>query len=551
MKRDLQALAQGVADVVVIGGGVYGAAIAREAALRGLDVRLIERDDFGGATSANSHHIIHGGVRYLQHGDVPRVVESIRERHALSRIAPHLLRPLPVVVPTYGHGLRGPEILRAGLALHRALELVTGHREPLALPGLPAGLLSKSRVLELLPGLPDRGLTGGVLLYDSQVANSERLGLAMLRSAVEAGARVANYAEAVGFRRERARLAAAVVRDRAAGGEIEIAGRAFVNAAGPWISPLLRLAGVDARPWRLARALNLVTREVFPGVAAGLYGGRPHHDSSELLGRGERLFFLVPWRGKTIVGTVYSPHAGGPSSLGVRRADVENLLGAINAACPAARLTIDDVALVHAGLLPSTATSARTGEPEIDKRYRIVDHAAEGAPGLVSVVGVKYTTARDVAERTIDFLFRAWKRRSPRSVSAERPLPGGETGADFEAYRADELSRAGVGDRRVLDRLIRNHGARYGEVLRHVEPAGEDPAELALLRAEVRHAVREEMALTLSDVVLRRSDLGSAGHPGGETLAAAARFAAEELGWSRERIAEEIAAVESRYRIPD
>jgi glycerol-3-phosphate dehydrogenase len=548
MKRDLQALARGVADVVVIGAGIYGAAIAREAALRGLDVRLVERDDFGGATSSNSHHIIHGGMRYLQHGDVARVLESIRERHSLSRIAPHLVRPQPVVIPTYGHGLRGRELLVLGAAVHRALELATGHRERLVRPGLPPGPLSKSRVLELLPGIQERGLTGGVLLYDSQVTNSERLTLAMLRSAVDAGANIANYVEAQGFRHERGRLVAVALRDRIHGETTEIASRAFVNATGPWAPPLARLAGSSAPPRRFARALNLVTREIFSRVGAGLYAGRHHHDSSELLGRGQRLLFLVPWRGRTILGTDYAPHADDPAALGVRRADVERLLDGINEACPAARLTIGDVALVHCGLLPAAATSARTGEPEIDKHYRIVDHASDGAAGLVSVIGVKYTTARDVAERTVDLVVRSCRMRASRSTSAEQPLPGAEFGADFESYLAAELARA-RGDRAAFERLVRNHGARHVEVLRHLEPSGEDPSALALLRAEVRHAAREEMALTLADIVLRRSDVGAAGHPGADLLAAAARFSAEELGWSRERTADEIAAVERRYAI--
>ncbi|MGH7898574.1 MAG: glycerol-3-phosphate dehydrogenase/oxidase [Candidatus Binatia bacterium] len=551
MKRDLRALTEGVADLVVIGGGIYGTTIAREAALRGLDVRLVESGDFGAATSANSHHIIHGGIRYWQHGDLGRVLESVRERHVLSRIAPHLVRPLPAVIPTYGHGLRGREVLTLGIAVHRALELATGHRDRVSVPDFSPGPLSRRRIVELLPGLPEHDLTGGVLVYDSQVTNSERLLLAIVRSAVEAGARAANYVEALAFLRDGGRVAGVSARDRIGEETLEIRARTVINAAGPWLSTVAHLHGGarTAQPLRFARALNLVTREVIPRVAAGLYGKLAHHDSAELVSRGRRFLFLVPWRGRTILGTAYKPHEGDSAAGAIRRRDVGALLDEINAAYPAAKLAVEDVALVHTGLLPAAGSSAKTGEPEIDKHYRIVDHSAEGAPGLLSVVGVKYTTARDVAARVVDAAFRSWGKRPPRSTSAERVLPGGEIGDDFETYRAAEISRNDGFDRAAIDRLVGNYGSRTAEVLRHVEPGRTDVS--ALLAAEVRHGVREEMALTLSDLVFRRTDVGSAGHPGRETLAAVARLAAGELGWSPERTAEEIAATEARYRIPD
>ena len=549
MTRNLGSLAEGVADVVVVGAGIYGATIAREAALRGLDVRLVERDDFGAATSANSHHIIHGGIRYFQHGDLPRVVESIRERHALSAIAPHLVRPLPVVIPTYGHGLKSREVMTLALGLHRAVERLTGHRRRLVVPDLPPGPLSRERVRELLPGLPESGLTGGVLLYDSQVENSERLLLGILRSAVDAGARIANHLEVEDVIREGDRVAGVRARDRLGGAEIEVRGRVVVNAAGPWIGRVLARAGAAWPAPRFARALNLVVRELFPRVAAGLYGTRVHRDAAEIVARGQRLYFLAPWRGRTILGTAYAPHAGEPSDWILRRGEVEALLAEINAAYPPARLDVGDVALVHRGLLPAGERVVVGGEPEIRKHFAIRDHERDGAPGLLSVVGVKYTTARDGAVRVVDLRFERRGARPPRSTPAVTPLPGGDVGDDAEAFRRRELERAPSHlDREGLARVLRNHGAGYGEVLCHLEP-GEDAPAVAMLRAEVRHGVREEMAMTLADLVFRRTDLASAGHPGGEALATAARLAAAELGWSAERTAAEIAAVEERYVI--
>jgi glycerol-3-phosphate dehydrogenase len=544
LRRDPHALSGAVSDLLVIGGGIYGAAIAREAALRGLAVALVERDDFGAATSANSHKIIHGGLRYLQHLDLPRLRESLRERATLETIAPHLVQPLPVVIPTFGHGLRGKEILSLGVSLHRLLRVAMRERPSGVVDDIPPGPISRGRLIELLPGLADSEATGGVVFYDSQVYDSERLLVAYLRSAVEAGARLANYVEAAGFLREQGRVSGIVAEDRLDGARYEIRSRAVVNAAGPWIAAVLDRAGVRWRGRGLVRAMNVVTRQLFPRVAAGLYGRAPHRDSAAVLSRGQRLYFFVPWRDRTIIGTDNAAFAADPSELAVTREDVEGFLAEANAAYPPARLTAADVTLVYAGLQPRAES---TGEPEIAKHYRIADHAANGLPGLFSVEGVKYTTARDVAEKFVDRLCAALGAFPPPSRSASEVLPGGDVGC-FDEYLQAEIARHPELPAADVERLVRTHGSRHGDVLAAIEPA-ESREPFAVVRAEARHAVREEMAMKLADVVFRRTQIGAAAHPGPAVLDAIADVMTKELAWTKERAARELAEVEARYGV--
>jgi glycerol-3-phosphate dehydrogenase len=547
LRRDPRALADGVSDLVVVGGGIYGAAIAREAALRGLAVTLVERGDFGAATSANSHKIIHGGLRYLQHLDLPRLRESLRERATLETIAPHLVHPLPVVIPTFGHGLRGKEILALGVSLHRLLRLVMREPPSGVVDGVAAGPISRERLVELLPGLADSNATGGVVFYDSQVYDSERLLFAYLRSAVDAGARVANYVEATGFLRERGeprRVSGIVAEDAFDGTRYEVRARTVVNAAGPWVAAVLGRAG---SPWRgsgLVRAMNVVTRQLFGGVAAGLYGRAPHRDGDAVLSRGQRLYFFVPWRDRTIIGTGNAPFDGDPSRLVVTRADVEAFLAEVNVAYPPARLSPADVTLVYAGLQPRAQTR---GDAQIAKHYRLVDHAADGLPGLFSVEGVKYTTARDVAEKLVDRLCTAFGGPQTPSRSARELLPGSEVGR-FEDYVRAETARHRELPAADVERLVRTHGSRYADVLAML-PSEERLEPFAVARAEARHAVREEMALKLADVVLRRTQIGAAEHPGRDVLEAIADVMTKELAWTKERTAGELAEVEARYGV--
>jgi glycerol-3-phosphate dehydrogenase len=535
MRRDLQALADRTWDVLVIGGGIHGACVVWEAALRGLTGCLVERADFGSATSANTMKIVHGGLRYLQHGDVRRMRESIGERRALLRIAPHLVHPLPVVVPTYGHGWRGREVLQAALALSdlvgadRNVGLDEGQRIP------RSRTISRRECQRLVPGVQTAGLTGAAVFHDALVENSERLLLAFLHTAAKAGAEVANYAEVTALRREGPAGLQAAVTDRVTGESLLIRAGTVVNASGPWLDRVLGLADPGVRVHAsFARAFNVVTRPLFPHAVALATPCTPL-DPGALVSRGHRLLFVVPWRGHSLVGTGYAPHEGAAGECRVTEEDVSSLLGALNQACPTLALGLPDVRLVHGGLLPAAGVDAATGEPRLARQGQIVDHAGDGWPGLISVVGVKYTTARRLAERAVDRVLQRLGRRPAPSVSARVPLHGG-----------DPAGAAGAPP--VV--ALRSHGSAWGEVLAYLGPGETLGDRRAVLRAEVRHAIRAEMARSLGDIVFRRTELGSAGHPGPALLGEAARAAAVEQRWSAEQERAELAQVYGRFGIP-
>jgi len=540
MKRDPSALAERLWDVLVVGGGIHGACVAWDAVLRGLAVCLVERSDFASGTSANSMKIVHGGLRYLQDGDYRRMREAIGERRALLRIAPHLVHPLPVLVPLRGRGLRGRAALRMALlvndlvGLDRNAGLDPAHR----LPGGRA--VSRPECLRLAPGLDAAGVTGGAVFHDARVEDSERLVLAFLRSAAKAGAQLANHAAVTGLRRDRDGGLRAVVHDRLADERIAVRARIVVNAAGPWVDEVRALAGPGRAPVpAFARAFNVVTRPLFADHAVALSTPGESGDGA-LVRRGARYLFVVPWRGQSLVGTWYERHDGRSGDVHVTEADVVRLLRAVNRACPAASLRLEDVRLVHGGLLPLASTG---GDGLLARRGRILDHADDGARGLLSVVGVKSTTARLMAERAVDHVLARLGRRGPASLTAVVPLHGAEAGAPAESSPSGAPAEAPAS-------MTTAYGSARGEVLAHLR-RGEDAADpVAVVGAQVRHAIRAEMARTLADVVFRRSGLGTAGDPGPALLDAAASAAAEELGWTLERRRAELEEVDGRFGVP-
>jgi glycerol-3-phosphate dehydrogenase len=551
MQRDLEALTERPFELIVVGGGVYGAAAAWEASLRGLSVALVEKDDFGGATSFNNLKTIHGGLRYIQHADFRRMRESIRERRTLMKIAPHLVHPLAFLVPTYRELKQSRSAMAVALFLN---DLMSFDRNRLDDPEkfLPAGrLISRSECIELVPGARGEGLTGGAIWYDAQMYNSDRMTLSFVISAAKAGAQVANHLEVTNFLRKENRVTGIRAKDRLGGQEIEIQGRVVVNAAGPWVDRVLARLGDSERPplFHFSKAMNLVTRPIVGKVAVGISCKRAHRDADALVGMGSRFLFIVPWRRSSVIGPSHAPYQGEPDGVEASEEDVQELIDDVNDAYPGAELRRDDVCLVHRGILPMVPG---TGGVTLVKQYTIRDHRLEGIEGLLTLVGVKYTTARDVAEKAIDRVFDQLEREPPPSRSGATPLYGGDIDR-FDDYLNCELKRKPTEvSEASMRHLVHTYGTAYRDVLSYV---GENP-EMArpisedspVLRAEIVHAVREEQALDLASAVLRRTELGSAGHPGRSSLEAVAELMSSELGWDEVRARSEIERVEEIYR---
>lgn len=534
--RDLARLSSPPCDLLIVGGGIYGLATAYDAASRGLRVALVEAGDFGSGLSFNHQKTAHGGLRSLQSGRLDRASEAIRERRALARIAPRLLRPLPFLVGTYRSLLKNRLALRAAFALDEWLgrRRNEGLEPELRLPA--PRLLSKAATLRLFPGIRADGLTGGAQWYDYQMVQSDRLTCAFAAAADRAGADLANYAEAVEALRSGGRIAGMRVRDRLTGQVVDVPAGLTLNAAGSRAGEVMALFGVR-RPFPLLKAMNLVTsiRARDLALAAPAANGR--------------MLTLVPWRGGSIIGTSQSTALVERGDDGVTSAEVDAFIAEANDAFPALGLDRSAITLVHRGAVP--ATIGRNGVPDLKSAADVLDHAADGVQGAMTVVGVKYTTARAVAERTT----RAVASRLGTSVRPSRTaitmLPGAGM-ADHEALALEAARDAGVD---AAPETLQHLAARYGEhaadIIRSLASRPELAAPLApgvpTIGAEVVHAIRHDMACRLSDIVLRRTGLGDAGPPGAEVLAACARVAAVELGWDTATLGAEIADVERGY----
>lgn len=553
MRRELQRLADETFDVLIVGGGVYGLAAAWVCALRGLSVGLIERGDFGAATSAGSLKLVHGGLRYLQHLDFARMRLSIRERRHLLRMAPHLVHPLPFLIPCYGHGIRGPEAMRAALAMN---DLISADRNRgLADPArhIPRGrMISADECRRRLPGVPDRGLTGAAIFWDGQMFNSERLSLAFALSAAAEGAALANYVEALGFERDDRRLLAARAVDRIGGAEISIRARWFINMTGPWSDITVdRAKGANGnRIVRRSKGIQLFVRPLSCETAFGVESRR-ERDKTAKIPRGHRSYFATPWRGQTLIGTTDTLFEGDPDDFGVTEADIHSFLAAFNEAYPGAGLSLRDVRFWCGGLRPIGDVDADPDHVQASNRAEVIDHARAGGPdNLLTIVGVKYTVVRAMAETAAAWAVQRAGRGDRQERTAVARLAGGAID-DIEAFCRSLAASTGL-PAATAERLGRFYGTDVRAVvaLAAASPDAARPvaAGTDILAAEIVHACREEAAQRLSDVVFRRTELGAAGPPGRAAIEACAALVAAELGWTPARTAQEIEDVERMFR---
>jgi len=555
MQRNVSALSQQTFDLLIIGGGIYGACVAWDATLRGLSVALVDKGDFGGETSANSLKIIHGGLRYLQDANPRLVTLMSQERSTWLKIAPHLVHPLPCLLPTDQSLSRNRWTMATALSVNDLLSMnrnvdLDEHRH------LPRGrILSPEECIAQIPALADINMTGAVLWRDAQMINSERLLLSFLLGAGESGAVLANYVAVTHLLQEGKRVRGAAAQDVLTGDSFTIQARLVINCTGAWTDHLLATlpAIPPQRRFSLSTACNLVTRQLWPNVAAGIPTRTSGRDSQGQSVERGRTLFIAPWLRYSVVGTFHAHYHDAPETFRLDRPTIQSWLDELNATIPAARLTLDDVLHIHRGFLPAQPPDDQADSVHLVRESNIYDHHHEdGIAGLISVVGVKYTTARYTAEKIVDLALAHLGQPAIPGQTANTPLWGGSMEALSPFMIEAVAKRPAHLQRQQMMHLVFSYGTDYETILAYGE---EEPAWLQpigsrtdVLAAEIIHAVRDEMARTLLDVILRRTELGTTGMPTLACLKRCVALMAGELGWDEQKCEQEIAAAHRYYR---
>ncbi len=533
-EESLERLGREEFDILVIGGGITGAGIAWDAAMRGFSTALIDKGDFGSGTSSRSSRLIHGGLRYLRYFQLDLVHEACVERSILlRRVAPSMVRLLPFVYPSYrGRGV-GMLMLRAGMWLYDLMAL--NHRIGRYRMLEPAG------ALEVEPALEKASLKGAAFFYDC-LGNDSQITIATARAAHQAGAACASYVEAFALLRSGGKVRGVAARDALSGREMEIKARVVVNAAGPWADRILAMESPEyTEGLRLTKGIHLVVRRERIGNRNAITLSSP---------RDGRFVFLIPWWQFTLVGTTDTDFQGDPDQVWADPEDVEYLLETVNYNFPQVALEEKDVISTFAALRP-LAFRGGASPYEVSRKHRIF----ETRGGMLCIAGGKYTTFRkmacDLVDRAAAKLAREFSRYPKEKCrTAQTPLPGSERPVSDELLSS--LERAAGLDRQAVDYLAFSHGTGVEELLRLIQddPSLADPIVpgLPYLKAQVIHAVRHEMAMTLRDFLMRRTRLLYEASDGG--LGAApeiARIMALEMGWDQARVEGEISACRKEW----
>jgi len=532
-------------DVLIIGGGITGACIVWDATLRGVKCILLEKNDFASGTSQATSKLIHGGLRYLKNFELGLVRESLRERRNLARITPHSIYTLGFAVPVYSY--KEMLLLWAGMELYNLLswDRNDGVREDSLIPRY--SFWNRKRVIHELPRISRSGIKGAYLYYDYANLNPERHTTEFLFSAKAKGAEVRNYTEVTGIEKKSDSQGYVVqIQDKLTGKSQTLLVRAVVNASGPWADILESKAGIPVeKNITRSKGIHIITRKICGEHSIVL----SKRDGTHL--------FVIPWRGKTIIGTTDTVYEGHPDDFRVTRKDIEELLDEVNFAYGETQLTLSDIDFYYGGLRPLVEDSENTGSSyNASRKSEIIDHSTHGFPGFFSALGGKYTTSRAVAESLVDKLTEFLPGSYSPCITSKAPLLGGMYD-DFRSLAVSLQKRYPHANGKKIETLIHRYGSLAEEVLELGNSPLEDPdcfrlsgGEL-LYPEEVKYIARNEMVVYASDFFFRRSGAGVPGKPDSESLEGILKILAIELGWNAIRFQNERELVLSRYKLPE
>lgn len=511
-------------DVIIIGGGINGVGIARDAAIRGLSVLLLDKGDLGGGTSSWSSRLIHGGLRYLEYREFGLVRESLRERDLLLQNAAHLVRPLPMLIPIYRGARRSKWMIRAGMLAYDTLSAgksLPRHR-----------MLSAAETLGQAPGLERDGLQGAALYYDAQVEFAERLVLENALDAQGFGARIETYATVTRFLIEGGRVHGVEYADRE--GRLEqVTSRVVLNVAGPWVDRLLSTHSSRRTPLSGGTKGSHIIVDKFPAAPAEALYSEARSDG--------RPFFILPWNGLCLIGTTDTKFTGDLDQLEATEPEIDYLLEETNRVLPSAGLTRSEVRYSYAGVRPLPYDPGET-PGALTRRHFLHQHTGE-LDGLISVVGGKLTTYRELAEQAVDLVYQTMGRSVRQSTTAAQRLPGASM-HDLAHFHTEFHREHPLLPPHSRQHLLHVYGARAVDVVRSAAHRPEllevlDP-HTGAIKAEIPFAFEHELAHTLADCLLRRTMIGLNRDAGLNVLNEATGVARKYLSWTEERCEEEI-----------
>jgi glycerol-3-phosphate dehydrogenase len=529
-------------DIIVIGGGISGVSVAYEAATRGLKVALFEKDDFGQATSAATSKLIHGGLRYLKNFEWGLVRESLTERRVWENIAPNFVYPIPFMVPTYNNLKNSKAILFIGMMLYDILSYDKAWTWDKSKKLPLHKTIGTNKTLKLETCVPGKNLTGSSIYYDCQNINPERLTLGVLKSAISLGAQTANYAKVKSFIKNNNSVKGVNVVDLLTQKEYSFTADLTINCTGPWTDIVLNSANSDSKTdHHICRSegIHIITKKLC------------NKHAITFMTKDGRHVMIMPWRNHTLIGTTDKVYKGNPDEYVVTRESIHGLIDEINENYGFEKLKYSDIQFAYGGLRPLVDDQTKETY-ETSRKYEIFDNAKEGLDGLITVEGGKYTTSRKLASQVLKVVAKKWKKDLGLSITNSRYLIDSDI-KNMESFIKQLVLRYPQFSEATINYIGRNYGLQCHTIFRlamYDKPLAEVLNDDGEILAEVVYVIKKEMAFTLSDILFRRTGIGTLGFPGSNTFNLVVKTAKEQLKWDDQKTQSEIEQVMRVFNLP-